>query len=109
VSKARLFDGSDMWLITKLKDVQEVLQDNRFSKVTTPQQQHCAALHSVRGAGAADRLQLVLNTVASNAPACTQYSCGRCALCYQACGQGVDNFDFIIVLSAWELHNNLSC
>jgi cytochrome P450 len=33
VSKARLFDGSNMWLITKLKDVQEVLQDNRFSKV----------------------------------------------------------------------------
>jgi cytochrome P450 len=33
VSKARLFDGSEMWLITKLKDVQEVLQDNRFSKV----------------------------------------------------------------------------
>ncbi|KAF6261839.1 cytochrome P450, nitric oxide reductase [Scenedesmus sp. NREL 46B-D3] len=35
VSKARLFDGSDVWLITKLKDVLEVLQDNRFSKVRT--------------------------------------------------------------------------
>lgn len=35
MSKAKLFDGSDIWLITKLKDVQEALQDNRFSKVRT--------------------------------------------------------------------------
>lgn len=35
VAKARLFDGSDMWLITKLKDLKEVLQDNRLSKVRT--------------------------------------------------------------------------
>ena len=33
MAKARLFDGSDMWLITKLKDLKEVLQDNRLSKV----------------------------------------------------------------------------
>jgi nitric oxide reductase len=33
VSKARLFDGSEMWLLTKHKELKEVLQDNRFSKV----------------------------------------------------------------------------
>eukprot|EP00195_Chlamydomonas_chlamydogama_P009597 CAMPEP_0202897450 /NCGR_PEP_ID=MMETSP1392-20130828/6199_1 /ASSEMBLY_ACC=CAM_ASM_000868 /TAXON_ID=225041 /ORGANISM="Chlamydomonas chlamydogama, Strain SAG 11-48b" /LENGTH=450 /DNA_ID=CAMNT_0049583077 /DNA_START=265 /DNA_END=1617 /DNA_ORIENTATION=+ len=35
ISRARLFDGSPIWLITKLKDVCNVLEDNRFSKVRT--------------------------------------------------------------------------
>lgn len=35
VSKAKLFDGKDIWLITKLKDVKKVLTDDAFSKVRT--------------------------------------------------------------------------
>jgi len=34
--QARLFDGTPIWLLTKMNDVKEVLQDdkdNRFSKV----------------------------------------------------------------------------
>lgn len=34
ISKARLFDR-DVWLVTKMKDLKEVLVDNRFSKVRT--------------------------------------------------------------------------
>lgn len=32
-NQARLFDGSPIWLLTKMQDVKEVLQDNRLSKV----------------------------------------------------------------------------
>ncbi|KAL4423466.1 hypothetical protein ABPG77_005418 [Micractinium sp. CCAP 211/92] len=35
VAQAKLFDGSPIWLLTKLKDCQQVLVDNRFSKVRT--------------------------------------------------------------------------
>lgn len=31
--QARLFDGSPIWLISKMQDVKDVLQDGRFSKV----------------------------------------------------------------------------
>jgi cytochrome P450 len=33
VLQAKLFDGSPIWLLTKMDDVKEVLKDNRFSKV----------------------------------------------------------------------------
>lgn len=33
ISKAKLFDNKDIWLITKLKDVQTVLKHDGLSKV----------------------------------------------------------------------------
>lgn len=35
MSKAKLFDGKDIWLITKLNDVKKVLTDDAFSKIRT--------------------------------------------------------------------------
>lgn len=34
-SQAKLFDGTPIWMLSKLKDCNEVLKDNRFSKVRT--------------------------------------------------------------------------
>jgi cytochrome P450 len=33
VARAKLFDGSNIWLITKHKDLKQVLTDGRFTKV----------------------------------------------------------------------------
>eukprot|EP00878_Enallax_costatus_P014177 GHUV01014828.1.p1 GENE.GHUV01014828.1~~GHUV01014828.1.p1 ORF type:complete len:140 (+),score=30.08 GHUV01014828.1:270-689(+) len=35
ISKAKLFDNSDIWLVTKLKDVQAALKHDGLSKVRT--------------------------------------------------------------------------
>lgn len=45
--QAKLFDGSPIWLLTKMKDVKEVLADTRFSKVGATHCTRCTPARAV--------------------------------------------------------------